>query len=61
MTLRAGVFLEHRKFFMSNGYGHGELFATTYSDGGLSSLFVKKMECKDIKQVAFSVEITNFV
>jgi hypothetical protein len=51
VTLRAGAFLDHRKFFMSNGYTSAELYATTYSDGGLSSLFVKKMECKDVKQV----------
>jgi hypothetical protein len=36
---------------MSNGYSSGELYATTYSDGGMSSFFVKKMECKDVKQI----------
>ncbi|KAI6181765.1 hypothetical protein M3Y98_00864300 [Aphelenchoides besseyi] len=50
-TLRAGVFLEHRRFFINNGYNPGELYATTYSDGGLSPLFSKKMECADVKQV----------
>ncbi|KAI6233490.1 hypothetical protein M3Y99_00906000 [Aphelenchoides fujianensis] len=47
-TLRAGIFNQHRDFFMQNGYQPGELFATTYSDGGLSPLFAKKMECRDL-------------
>ncbi|KAI6243142.1 Lipase EstA/Esterase EstB family-containing protein [Aphelenchoides fujianensis] len=50
-TLRAGIFNQHRDFFMQNGYQPGELFATTYSDGGLSPLFAKKMECRDVQQV----------
>jgi hypothetical protein len=54
--LRAGTFLEHQKFFMANGYGFGELYATTYSDGGLSTLVNKKMECDDVKQVGVLIK-----
>uniref|UniRef100_A0AC35TWL8 Lipase_3 domain-containing protein n=1 Tax=Rhabditophanes sp. KR3021 TaxID=114890 RepID=A0AC35TWL8_9BILA len=48
-TTRAGIFLPHRNFFLANGYQEGELFATTYSDGGMTGLYQKTMNCEDVK------------
>ena len=58
--LRAGTFLEHRRFFLERGYSSGELYATTYSDGGLTPLMNKKLDCKDVKLVSRASAIVAF-
>uniref|UniRef100_A0A0N4Z5D7 Lipase_3 domain-containing protein n=1 Tax=Parastrongyloides trichosuri TaxID=131310 RepID=A0A0N4Z5D7_PARTI len=50
-TLRAGVFLQQRNYFLNRGYNNGELYATTYGDGGLTSFGYKTMNCHDVKVV----------
>uniref|UniRef100_A0A914QD24 Triacylglycerol lipase n=1 Tax=Panagrolaimus davidi TaxID=227884 RepID=A0A914QD24_9BILA len=51
LTLRAGVFIPHYYWFLNKGYSPGELYATTYADGGITPFWSKPMYCADVKQV----------
>lgn len=54
VTLRASMFAPHRQYYMQRGFSSAELYATTYGDGGVQPLNIKKMECRDVKQVGNS-------
>uniref|UniRef100_A0A0K0EHC4 Lipase domain-containing protein n=1 Tax=Strongyloides stercoralis TaxID=6248 RepID=A0A0K0EHC4_STRER len=54
--LRAGIFKQHRKMFMSRGYQGGELYGTTFGDGGQTPLLQKPMFCQDVKIVRKLIE-----
>uniref|UniRef100_A0A0N4ZRS7 Triacylglycerol lipase n=1 Tax=Parastrongyloides trichosuri TaxID=131310 RepID=A0A0N4ZRS7_PARTI len=54
--LRAGIFKPHRKMFMSRGYQSGELYGTTFGDGGQTPLLQKPMFCQDVKIVRKLIE-----
>lgn len=51
VTLRAAVFLAHRRYFIDRGYSPAEFNATTYADGGLTLMYWMHMRCSDVKQV----------
>lgn len=51
VTLRAGVFLGHKEYFMKQGYKSSELYATTYADGGYTPMYYCSMKCEDVKIV----------
>uniref|UniRef100_A0AC35TQ07 Lipase domain-containing protein n=1 Tax=Rhabditophanes sp. KR3021 TaxID=114890 RepID=A0AC35TQ07_9BILA len=59
--LRAGIFKQHRQLFMDRGYQKGELYATTFGDGGRTALLNKPMYCEDVKIVRRTIEaIINY-
>uniref|UniRef100_A0A0N5BXG7 Lipase_3 domain-containing protein n=1 Tax=Strongyloides papillosus TaxID=174720 RepID=A0A0N5BXG7_STREA len=58
-TIRAAIFLQSRKYFMDRGYKSGELYATTYGDGGLTSFFYKTMNCEDVINVRNFIKIVS--
>ncbi|CAK5044111.1 unnamed protein product [Meloidogyne enterolobii] len=67
VTLRAGVFVSHRNYFLGKGYSTSEasfdthknnflkiilkLYATTYADGGHTPFYMNELECSSVKQI----------
>lgn len=41
----------HKLYFVTHNYKNSELFATTYSDVGLTPIISKTMDCADVKLV----------
>uniref|UniRef100_A0A914EE93 Triacylglycerol lipase n=1 Tax=Acrobeloides nanus TaxID=290746 RepID=A0A914EE93_9BILA len=56
VTLRAGVFLGHKEYFMKQGYKNSELYATTYADGGYTPMYYCSMKCEHVKIVREFIE-----
>lgn len=50
-TGSASYFNLHREYFEKRDYKKTELFATTYSDAGQTSVISKTMDCVDVKLV----------
>lgn len=51
--MNAYSFNLHRIFLIGKGYDESELYATTYSDNGITPFFSFDIKCKYVKQVNF--------
>ncbi|KAL7079231.1 hypothetical protein ACQ4LE_001846 [Meloidogyne hapla] len=61
VTLRAGVFVSHRNYFLGKGYSTSELYATTYADGGYTPFYMNELECESVKQIReFIIAVHNY-
>ena len=41
----------HRNYFREQGYTDAELYATSYSDGGITPFYKNSMRCEDVKLI----------
>uniref|UniRef100_A0A914DKZ8 Lipase EstA/Esterase EstB family-containing protein n=1 Tax=Acrobeloides nanus TaxID=290746 RepID=A0A914DKZ8_9BILA len=59
VTLRAGIFLAHRDYFIKKGYKPSELYATTYADGGITPMYHCPMRCNFVREIRDFIEAVH--